>query len=317
MELEKQGLRQDVIRLKNLFIRELESLNFSKNTILTYNQQLLVFSDFCEEISDEVGLKNIKQMHISYFFAWLEARIQPKNATKASYYRTLKSFFNFITKNNDDLIDFDYLFKNLSLKLKKGENKEIKFINSADMDKIFKFLQESIKKNNNYKNNRNSLLVKLLFGAGLRISEALNLKVKDFTTNNANDEFYALNITAKGGERQKAYILKILMHDELCYISQKLSLDDYIFLTSHNTQLKRQTAYVNLKRIYKKAGIFKEGCHILRHSFAMDLMAKDINLGVIQKALRHKNINTTMIYADGTSEMIKEALMKGKRSKNN
>ena len=40
------------------------------------------------------------------------------------------------------------------------------------------------------------------------------------------------------------------------------------------------------------------------------MMAKDVNLGVIQKALRHKNINTTMIYADGTPEMIKEALKK-------
>ena len=119
MELEKDGFGRDIIRLKNLFIRELDSLNYSKNTISTYNQQLLVFGDFCEEISDEVGLKDIKQMHISYFFSWLNERIKPKNATKASYYRTLKSFFNFLTKNNDDFIDFDYLFKNFSLKLKK------------------------------------------------------------------------------------------------------------------------------------------------------------------------------------------------------
>ena len=311
MELEKDGFGRDIIRLKNLFIRELDSLNYSKNTISTYNQQLLVFGDFCEEISDEVGLKDIKQMHISYFFSWLNERIKPKNATKASYYRTLKSFFNFLTKNNDDFIDFDYLFKNFSLKLKKGENKEINFIKSTDIDKILKFLQECIKNNNNYKNNRNSLLVKLLFGAGLRISEALNLRIQEFTTNNANDEFYTLNITAKGGERQKAYIIKSLIHHEFSYISQKLSPDDYIFLTSRDTQLKRQTAYINLKRIYELAGVFqKKGCHILRHSFAMDLMAKDVNLGVIQKALRHKNINTTMIYADGTPEMIKEALKK-------
>lgn len=311
MELEKDGLSLDIVRLKNLLIKELESLNFSKNTILTYNQQLLVFSDFCEEISDEVRLKNIKQMHISYFFAWLEAKIQPKNATKASYYRTLKSFFNFLTKNNDDLIDYDYLFKKFPLKLKKGESKEVNHIKLADMNKILDYLQKTIEKNNNYKNNRNSLLVKLLFGAGLRISEALNLKLIDFTTSDINDEFYELNITAKGGERQKAYVLKNLIRDEFSYISQKLSLADYVFLTSRNTQLKRQTAYINLKRIYEKAGVFhKEGCHILRHSFAMDLMAKDINLGVIQKALRHKNINTTMIYADATSNMIKEALKK-------
>ena len=42
----------------------------------------------------------------------------------------------------------------------------------------------------------------------------------------------------------------------------------------------------------------------------MSLMVKDINLGVVQKALRHKNINTTMIYADGTPEMIQETLRK-------
>ena len=104
------------------------------------------------------------------------------------------------------------------------------------MDKILEYLQQTIKNNNNYKNNRNSLLVKLLFGAGLRISEALNLKLIDFTTSDTNDEFYELSIIAKGGERQKAYILKSLIEKELSYISQKRSVSDYVFLTSHNTQ---------------------------------------------------------------------------------
>ena len=105
------------------------------------------------------------------------------------------------------MIDFDYLFKRFSLKLKKGENKEIKFINSTDMDKILNFLQANIKKDNNYKNNRNSLLIKLLFGAGLRISEALNSKMQDISTNSSSDEFYTLISLQKGEKNRKLIFL--------------------------------------------------------------------------------------------------------------
>lgn len=310
MILEKDGIAQDIIRWKNMFLREKKGINCSNNTISTYDRQLIVFSDFCEEISEETSLKTIKQMHISYFFAWLDERIGAKNNTKAGYLRTLKSFFSFLTKNNDDLVDFDYLFKNFRLKLKKGEKKELNFIDNHKMDRILEFLERKRQKTQNYINNRNSLLIKLMFGAGLRISEALNLKVCDFTTKDSDDEFYELSILAKGGEIQTAYILKSLIKDEVKYIFDKLDLDSFIFLTVHNTKLLRQTAYRVIKNIYQKSGVFKSGCHILRHSFAMDLVRKDVNLSVIQKLMRHKNVATTMIYAEGSPEMMKEALKK-------
>lgn len=85
-------------------------------------------------------------MHISYFFAWLDEKISAKNNTKASYLRTLKSFFNFITRNNNELADFDYLFKNLKLKLKKGEKKEVNYLNSLQTTKILEFLDKNTQK---------------------------------------------------------------------------------------------------------------------------------------------------------------------------
>lgn len=81
-------------------------------------------------------------------------------------------------------------------------------------------------------------------------------------------------------------------------------------MSGHGMQMQRQTAYNVLKNIYSRVGLSVSGCHILRHSFAMELMHKDVNLGIIQKALRHKRINTTMIYADASPDMIKDALKK-------
>lgn len=314
MQLEKDDISKDVIRWLKPFLQYITGQNYSINTINSYKQQIMVFSDFCEEISQEVSLQTIKPMHISYFFAWLDEKISAKNNTKASYLRTLKSFFNFITRNNNELVDFDYLFKNLKLKLKKGEKKEVNYLNSLQTTRILEFLDKNIQKKADYMSNRNSLLIKLLFGAGLRISEALNLKLCDFFTNSDNDEFFELNILAKGGEIQSAYILKDFIKNEMDYIKKVINIDEYVFLTVHNTRLNRITAYTILKNIYIKSGVFnKTGCHILRHSFAMDLMSKDINLGVIQKALRHKKINTTMIYAEGSPEMIKAALKNTKK----
>ncbi|EAK1995402.1 integrase, partial [Campylobacter jejuni] len=52
-----------------------------------------------------------------------------------------------------------------------------------------------------------------------------------------------------------------------------------------------------------------KGLHLLRHTLAMRLTAKGTNLVVIQKILRHANLNTTTIYAKATNDTIKTALL--------
>ena len=131
----------------------------------------------------------------------------------------------------------------------------------------------------------------------LRISEALNVKMGDFQE--IDDKTYRIKIIGKGNRDQFAYIGKSIIEDEMSYFINVALLkdDDYIMVTKHNRQLARQNAFEIINRIYKSAGIFKRGLHLLRHTFAMRLTKKGVNPLIIKKALRHANINSTMVYA--------------------
>lgn len=312
--MQNLSIYEEIKKWINLFINQINGLNYSKNTIFTYNQQLLVFYDYCVENSYKFSLKTIKQMHITNFFAYIdEISLKSRgkvlsSSTKSSYLRTLKSFFNFISKNNDELLDFDYLFENFKLKLVIDKKDKINYLDDKEQARLLNLFNNRLKKSKIYMNYRNLLLLKLLMQAGLRISEALNLKLCDFELN--SDGFYEISILAKGGNYEIIYMLESLIKEEMDYFYNSIKQDDFIFLTSNNTRLTRIAAYKIFENAYNRCGIKKRGCHILRHTFAMNLLFKDAKINVIQKALRHKRIQTTLIYADTTSDIIKDELIK-------
>lgn len=141
---------------------------------------------------------------------------------------------------------------------------------------------------------------------GLRISEALNVKLCDFEK--VDDEILKISIIGKGGKEQFAFIKKEV-DDELEYFKENIQDSDYIMQTSTGKHLNRSNAFLIVNNIYAKALISKKGLHLLRHTLAMRLTAKGTNLVVIQKILRHAKLNTTAIYAKATNDTIKAALL--------
>lgn len=308
MKLKNGDLVDTMLLWKNEFINYEVALNKSKNTISTYNDRLNGFIEFCHTINDDRNIDTLKQMDIIKFFSWLDSITIKKATTKQSYLQVLKVFFNFISKNNDDLYLFDFLFDNFKIKVTNSKKLQNNYMNDKERKNILTFINYNLKKQPNFKNFRNSLLIKLLMLAGLRISEALNLKLSDFQL---NAEFYEISILGKGGNFQSAFIDKSVIEKEINYFDRNFDLNNFIFISKINDKFpfSRNYAYLVLKRIYAKCGIFnKTGCHILRHSFAMNLLEHNVNIGVIQKALRHKKIQTTMIYADANDEMVKKAV---------
>ena len=301
----------------NSFLVEIKAKNYSKNTISLYKRQILKFSDFLYENYDNYEWKTLidmKQMHLYAFFVWLEEDIFKntkeiiKNSTKKSYYRVISVFFRFINKNNDNLWDFDYLFQGFKLKVKKDTKKSVNFIQSDDITKILNYLEKKMNENPSYMNYRNSLLVKLMCKAGLRVSEALNLKLKDIEE--CEDDCYELSILAKGGNIQTAFIAKAYIESEMQYLEAILKSDDYVFLTHNGTRLTRENVYKNLDNIYKNSLVKARGCHILRHSFAVEMVQNNTNLIVIQKALRHKKLDTTLIYAEADNRIVRKEVVR-------
>ena len=170
--------------------------------------------------------------------------------------------------------------KKIRFRTEKSEEK-LNYLNENEIIRLNNVLEKEKAKKEVYNSFRNSLLIKLMLYGGLRISEALNVKLCDFEE----------------------------VDDELEYFKENIQDSDYIMQTSTGKHLNRSNAFLIVNNIYAKALISKKGLHLLRHTLAMRLTAKGTNLVVIQKILRHANLNTTTIYAKATNDTIKAALL--------
>jgi site-specific recombinase, phage integrase family len=321
---EKLDFADEMANYRDSFISYNKIADKSINTINTYRNCLDGFVEFCYENNDVISFNNLSQKHITDYFIWLDDLYRKKqhkksatraksisSSTKISYLTILKIFFKYITNNNDKLIDLEKILDNYKIAKKKTSKLE-NFMKESERDKILDYVENRLVKKPEYrynKNYRDSLLIKLMLKSGLRISEALNLKFCDFQESD-DGEFYDINILAKGGEYQTAYIAKSYINADFKRLLSMNLPENYIFTSGCSDKpISRQNVYSLLARIYRKCGIVnKRGCHILRHSFAMNMVEKNTNLGVIQKALRHKKIQTTMIYADATGDMVKKEM---------
>lgn len=318
MKLTKNDLIGDLQAWAKAYFLHINTLNYSKNTILLYKRVILTFIEYNRAFLDEMGIKDIKTTHIVAYLQFLDEkacksenrlknRVSLSKSSKSAYIKVIRSFFAFITENNDENHTFDFAFKKIRIDNSKREEK-IVYLNEDEIFRLCEFIERQKGKKRDYNSYRNALLIKLMLHAGLRISEALGVKLKDFKE---QDEILRIKIFAKGGKEQNAYIDKAKIDDELDYFSNtaQLSPDELIMKTQHGTALNRTSAFIIINRIYAKALIEKRGLHLLRHTLAMRLTQKGVSVLVIQKILRHSNINTTTIYAKATPQDIANVLV--------
>lgn len=142
------------------------------------------------------------------------------------------------------------------------------------------------------KNGKHRLMIALMFGAGLRVSEVVGIKIKDVQIDRA-----ALDIKNSKNKTDRVTILpKVLIEPLTIYMHQKKA-DDYLFSSNMKPQYSIRTVQTIFKRALIKSGIpVDAGSHILRHSFATNLLENGINILIIKDLLGHKSVKTTMIY---------------------
>lgn len=139
---------------------------------------------------------------------------------------------------------------------------------------------------------RDKLLVKVMFGLGLRVSETVNLKWSNFRV---SDEVVNVSLIGKGSKQRTILVIRNLW-EEL----QQLKQDgiDYLFTAyQRNSPLRRNSAHTLLKKIAKRAGLSDQlSCHWLRHSHATEAIKGGCDLSLLQQSLGHSSITTTQKY---------------------
>lgn len=141
-------------------------------------------------------------------------------------------------------------------------------------------------------NLKHRLILSIIYSAGLRVSEVVNLKVGDLDFQN-NLLFVR---QSKGKKDRRTFISKNLSAELKSFIKNK-DYQDYLFLNAMNKKLTTRTVQKIFNNALKKSGILKNATvHSLRHSFATHLLEDGLDIRYIQDLLGHARIQTTQIY---------------------
>ncbi len=143
-------------------------------------------------------------------------------------------------------------------------------------------------------NPKHQLMIILTYGAGLRVSETISLKVKDLNFLSG----YGLVCDGKGG-KDRMFIIPEKIKEHLNNLINKNNLqpDDWLFSGYNNQHYSNSSIRAIVENARKKANITKNITpHSLRHSFATHLLENGYSLFELNKLLGHSRIETTMIY---------------------
>ena len=157
---------------------------------------------------------------------------------------------------------------------------------------------------------RDRLIVLLLYGAGLRVSELCNLKKSDV-------DFDRSTLLVRGGKGAKDRVVPVsqsLLEEIRSYLKSRDDASEYLLVEerrSSKDSISTKTVWYLLKRYGKRAGL-KVTPHMLRHSFATHMLENGVDIRAIQELLGHSNLSTTQIYTKVTVEHLRKAQEKAK-----
>lgn len=274
------------------FEKHLKFNEKSKWTIKGYVNEMEYFKNYLEKsYNGPVYVEDITKDELKGYLNYIR-----ENGYKASSRNRVlfvfRSFYNFTQEEN---ITKEHLAK--ELRPIKTRKKERVHLTAEEISELVGQLDHQIVKT----------AVQTMYYSGLRVSECTDLTFDDLDLKNQ-----VLHVRQGKGNRDRDIpicndLLEILT-DYLKNIRPNIS-SDYIFATKRSGELSG--AYINrkLKEAVEELGWKKKvTAHILRHSFASNLVKHDVNIYKIQKLLGHSNISVTSLYAHSNIDDLSEAV---------
>lgn len=254
---------------------ELKLRNYSRKTIKSYIGCLSDYFRYAKNIKKDPEVSLIKKYLLE------KQELGQSAQTVNLRLNAIKYFYREIFKSHIPIdIKFSKTSKKLPVVLSRGE-----------IEKII----------NSIRNEKHRLMIALAYGAGLRVSEVINLKVRDIDL-----QELTIHIKDAKGRKERLTIFPEKLKSDL---SEMLALqhgNETLFESERGGKLTERTAQKVFENTLRKAGIKKEATfHSLRHSFATHLLENGTDVRYVQELLGHANIRTTQIYTKITNPMLK------------
>lgn len=260
----------------------------------------------------QIGLKSLKNVDEELLKEFLTIYTSAlSDATKKNYRMALLNFFGFIDKQNEDTQGTSYNFritlKNWGGLRGKSGQKLPSFMNEDEVHRFITGINNFTFRHRDL-GARNRLILKIIIYTGIRVGEALGLKLKDIMQ---DGEFYLVQVRGKGNKPRVVMLKAKNIHADLmlwkCTRDTMEVEEDLLFCNHKGTKLTQ--AYVSriVEKVLLANGIRKEknGAHMLRHSFATLLYQKSQDLVLVQEALGHASLDTSRIYTHFDKQKLK------------
>ncbi len=265
---------------------KLEKLS-SVATIRNYSTDIRGFMVFINHHkSSNISVSLIKELSISDFRAWISSlhNSNIKSISLARKISAIKNFFKYLSKFEQ--IENNNIFAIRSPKLSKSLPRPL-------LEEDAKMAIENIAtiSQDNWVNLRDTAILALIYGCGLRISEALSINKSQI-----NNDY--LSIVGKGKKERIIPVLPIVRQYINNYLEQcPYHIDNEIFVSIKGDPLSTDLFRVQVRKLRKKFGLNdKVTPHAFRHSFATHLLAGGADLRAIQDLLGHEDLSTTERY---------------------
>jgi len=250
----------------------------SKNTYDAYKRDLTQFEEFLNRPIIEAESKDV--------IAFL-SQIDNKRSLNRKL-SAINSFFDFAYKR-------DYVNEKFKIKQAKIPKTLPKFL---DKEAILNAISHINYNDSSWFELRDKALILFLYATGLRISEALNVKISDI-----EDGWVKVEM-AKGEKQRMVPIADVALNAIKEYLQKRPCGSEYLFVNKNCNKLSRISAF-NITKKYLNVSP-----HVLRHSFATALVLGGADLRVVQELLGHASLNTTQIYTHIQKENLKETVLK-------
>ncbi len=285
--------------------------NLDRKTVKAYRIDLFQFSEF-------VGGENVfysKEMVVHYIH-YLNSKNYKVKTVKRKI-ASVKAFLSYLSY--EEIIEMNPFYK---IRLKMKEPLVLpKTIPVEVLNDLFQFVYDEKKgcEVGSYKEKeitRDLLVLELLVGTGMRISELCSLKKSDIDIKENSIKIY--------GKGAKERVLPVF-NDSIWHLvkeyeglyGKSLSQNDYFFINKFNNKLSDQSVRNMIAKYSLRAGIsINITPHMFRHTFATMLLESNVDTRYIQQLLGHSNITTTQIYTHITSNKKSEIMkLKNPRDK--
>lgn len=274
-----------------------KELNYSLNTVNSYQRDLYKYCEYT--LTNNIILKNITKEEIRKYLKYLNiSKLSSKTIRR--HLSSLRSFYNYLLEKNEVASNIFYFISN-----PKVEKKLPNYMSVIEIEEMF-----SIFKNDNFISARDNLLLELMYSSGLRLSECINVKLKDI-----NEFDRVIKINGKGNKNRYVVYGTVLEEKLKSYLEYKDKLnkivDDNLILTKYG---KKVSVSLVQKIITNKLQIIqrkhKISAHTLRHTFATHMLNNGADIKTIGQLLGHSSLSTTQIYTHISIDRMKDIYLK-------